>query len=107
MILNNFAGNFQDEHAAVAEAAVVGFPHEIKGEGVYAYIILKENADIDEETLKAELKVMVKNKISGFAVPDYMQVKHQENLTAFLSVESDTFLLFWGFWSKENARTLR
>ena len=77
-------GNFQDEHAAVAEAAVVGFPHEIKGEGVYAYIILKENADIDEETLKAELKVMVKNKISGFAVPDYMQV-NIKNRPVFLA----------------------
>ena len=30
------------EHSSVAEAAVVGFPHPIKGEGVYAYIILKE-----------------------------------------------------------------
>ena len=99
-------GNFQDEHAAVAEAAVVGFPHEIKGEGVYAYIILKENADIDEETLKAELKVMVKNKISGFAVPDYMQVRvhHQENSTAFLAWKVTHFLSFCCLGSKNSLR---
>ena len=58
------------EHEAVAESAVVGFPHEVKGEGVYAYIILKEGYEGQEATTEAELKQLVKGKISGFAVPE-------------------------------------
>ncbi len=72
-----------DEHPLVAETAVVGYPHQVKGEGVYAYIILKENAISgsgaeaaeQEEKLKAELKASVKKNITSFAVPDYLQVK--------------------------------
>ena len=71
----------QGTHPAVAEAAVVGFPHEIKGEGVYAYVILKRKAmhdlhehDLDEGKLTKELQQLVKTKISGFAVPEQMQV---------------------------------
>jgi acetyl-CoA synthetase len=66
-----------DEHPLVAEAAVVGYPHEVKGEGVYAYITLKENAVSSEEELqklKAELRASVKKNITSFAVPDYLQV---------------------------------
>jgi len=59
------------EHADVAEAAVVGFPHPVKGEGVYAYIILKKSHH-SEEALRAELKALVKSHISGYAVPDHM-----------------------------------
>jgi acetyl-CoA synthetase len=62
----------------VAETAVVGFPHEIKGEGVYAYIVVKESAAkmTNEEKVKlaADLRATVKRKISGFAVPDQIQV---------------------------------
>jgi len=61
------------EHEAVAESAVVGFPHEVKGEGVYAYIILKEGFEGSEEKTEAELRKLVKGKISGFAVPEMMQ----------------------------------
>merc|ERR1719184_15287 len=61
------------EHEAVAESAVVGFPHEVKGEGVYAYIILKEGYEGQEATTEAALKKLVKGKISGFAVPEVMQ----------------------------------
>lgn len=62
------------EHDAVAEAAVVGFPHEVKGEGVYAYVILKEGQEGRQEDLKTELRALVKSKISGFAVPEVIQV---------------------------------
>ena len=68
----------QDDHDLVAETAVVGFPHEIKGEGVYAYIVLKETgsklANDQKKKLAAELRAVVKQKISGFAVPDQIQV---------------------------------
>jgi len=64
------------EHPAVAEAAVVGFPHEVKGEGVYAYVILKEGCEESMHglTLEADLRLLVKSKISGFAVPDFIQI---------------------------------
>ena len=64
------------EHPAVAEAAVVGFPHEVKGEGVYAYVILKEGCEeaMHGLTLEADLRLLVKSKISGFAVPDFIQI---------------------------------
>jgi len=61
------------EHEAVAESAVVGFPHDVKGEGVYAYIILKEGYEGQEEKTAKALKQLVKAKISGFAVPEMMQ----------------------------------
>ena len=61
------------EHEAVAESAVVGFPHDVKGEGVYAYIILKEGYEGQEEETAKALKQLVKGKISGFAVPEMMQ----------------------------------
>ncbi len=66
---------YQNTHDAVAESAVVGFPHDIKGEGVYAYVILKDGVElVDEDRMIAEMKALVKTKISGFAVPEYVQV---------------------------------
>jgi acetyl-CoA synthetase len=63
----------------VAESAVVGFPHPVKGEGVYAYVVVKEVAanmtQKEKEELANQLKAMVKQKISGFAVPEMIQVK--------------------------------
>jgi len=56
-------------HPAVAEAAVVGFPHEIKGQGIYAYVTLKTGQEYTEE-LKKELKVHVRNEIGPIAQPD-------------------------------------
>ncbi len=57
------------EHPAVAEAAVVGFPHEVKGEGIYAYIILKEGFEPSEE-LKKELIQHIRKIIGPVATPD-------------------------------------
>ncbi|XP_022094939.1 acetyl-coenzyme A synthetase 2-like, mitochondrial isoform X2 [Acanthaster planci] len=63
-----------DEHPAVAETAVVGFPHDIKGEGIYAYIILKEGVSESEEDIIKELKQAVRQKIAAYAVPDLIQI---------------------------------
>lgn len=63
-------------HESVAETAVVGYPHEIKGQGVYAYVTLKENVLKDEEVIKTELRAMVKSSIGSFAVPEMIQIAH-------------------------------
>ncbi|KAK7086893.1 Acetyl-coenzyme A synthetase 2-like, mitochondrial [Halocaridina rubra] len=62
------------EHEEVAEAAVVGFPHDIKGEGVYAFIVLKENLYSTEQEILTDLKKLVKTKIAAYAVPDHTLV---------------------------------
>jgi acetyl-CoA synthetase len=56
-------------HAAVAEAAVVGFPHEIKGQGIYAYVTLKAGEEYTD-ALKKELVKHVRNEIGPIATPD-------------------------------------
>ncbi len=56
-------------HAKVAEAAVVGFPHEIKGQGIYAYVTLNTGEEYTDE-LKAELKKQVRTVIGPIATPD-------------------------------------
>jgi len=59
-------------HEAVAEAAVVGFPHEIKGEGIYAYVTLIEGRQQSEE-LKKELAGHIRTVIGPIAKPDKIQ----------------------------------
>ena len=59
-------------HEQVAEAAVVGFPHEIKGQGIYAYVTLMVGTDPDE-ALRAELLELVKQEIGPIAKPDVIQ----------------------------------
>ena len=56
----------------VAEAAVVGYPHDIKGQGIYAYVTLKQGIE-PSEALAAELKKFVANEISPIARPDVIQ----------------------------------
>jgi acetyl-CoA synthetase len=59
-------------HKTVAEAAVVGFPHDIKGQGIYAYVTLTaEHAP--SETLRKELIAWVRREIGPFATPDAIQ----------------------------------
>jgi len=60
------------EHDAVAEAASVSHPHNIKGECIYCFITLKEGA-IFTDNLVTELKGLVRSKIGPFAQPDYIQ----------------------------------
>ncbi|HTK96918.1 MAG TPA: acetate--CoA ligase, partial [Pseudomonadales bacterium] len=59
-------------HNAVAEAAVVGFPHSIKGEGIYAYVTLMSSAKPSDE-LKHELSELVRKEIGAIAKPDVIQ----------------------------------
>jgi acetyl-CoA synthetase len=59
-------------HEAVAEAAVVGFPHDIKGQGIYAYVTLKAAAQSSEDLRKA-LIAWVRHEIGPFAAPDVIQ----------------------------------
>jgi len=59
-------------HATVAEAAVVGYPHDIKGQGIYAYVTL--NAGVDgSDALKKELLGLVRKEIGPIASPDVIQ----------------------------------
>ena len=57
---------------AVSEAAVVGFPHEIKGQGIYAYVTLKQGVNASED-LRQELEQWVRHKMGGLAKPDLIQ----------------------------------
>ncbi len=59
-------------HPAVSEAAVVGFPHEVKGEGIYAYVVLKEGLE-PSEGLREELTEHIRKTISPIAKPDRIQ----------------------------------
>ena len=59
-------------HSLVAEAAVVGYPHEIKGQGIYAYVTLNVGVEPDEE-LRNELIQWVRKEIGPIASPDLIQ----------------------------------
>ena len=59
-------------HPQVAEAAVVGFPHDIKGQGIYVYVTLISDAE-PSEPLRAELRNWVRKEISPIATPDAIQ----------------------------------
>ena len=59
-------------HAAVAEAAVVGYPHAIKGQGIYAYVTLMNGQEPTEE-LRKELEKWVRTEIGPIAKPDLIQ----------------------------------
>ncbi len=62
-------------HEAVAEAAVVGYPHPIKGEGIYAYVLLNaEFEHTDHEQLMGALKEQVRHAIGAFAAPDIIHI---------------------------------
>ena len=59
-------------HNKVAEAAVVGFPHEIKGQGIYAYVTLIAGEKISDE-IKKDLIEWVRKEIGPIATPDFIQ----------------------------------
>jgi acetyl-CoA synthetase len=59
-------------HRYVAEAAVVGCPHEVKGQGIYAYVTLMEGIEQSDELL-AELRQWVRKEIGPIATPDFIQ----------------------------------
>ncbi|MGO4551019.1 acetate--CoA ligase [Lysobacter sp. 2RAF19] len=59
-------------HAKVAEAAVVGFPHDIKGQGIYAYVTLVAG-EVESDALRAELIAHVRHEIGPIATPEHLQ----------------------------------
>ncbi|KAJ4929090.1 hypothetical protein JOQ06_004710 [Pogonophryne albipinna] len=59
--------------SAVAESAVIGYSHDIKGQGVYAFVVLKKDADDQEADLSQQLNNMVSKKIAKYACPDFIQ----------------------------------
>jgi len=59
-------------HKDVAEAAVVGYPHDIKGQGIYAYVTLNDGVE-DTEELRKELKIFVRKDLGAIAAPDLLQ----------------------------------
>ena len=59
-------------HPKVAEAAVVGYPHDIKGQGIYAYVTLNASEPSSDELL-AELRQWVRKEIGPIATPDLLQ----------------------------------
>jgi acetyl-CoA synthetase len=63
-----------NEHPAVAESAIVGFPHDIKGNALYGYVILKESGEgRDRENLSKEINEMISNQIGPIAKLDKIQ----------------------------------
>jgi acetyl-CoA synthetase len=60
-------------HPSVAEAAVVGFPHDLKGEGIYAYVTLMAGDNSDTDELLTQLIAMVRKEIGPIAKPDVIQ----------------------------------
>ena len=60
------------EHSAVAESAVVGFPHDIKGQGIYAYVTLKQGFQPSDDMTQA-LRDIVRKSIGPIATPDIIQ----------------------------------
>ena len=62
-------------HESVAEAAVVGFPHPIKGQGIYAYVLVNSDyASADRDQLQGALKEQVRHMIGAFAAPDVIHI---------------------------------
>ncbi|NWV84744.1 ACS2L synthetase, partial [Dasyornis broadbenti] len=73
-----------NHHVAVAESAVIGYPHEIKGEGKMLSFLLQNFSPgamalhgYKQETLAAELQELISKKIAKYAAPDYVQVTHR------------------------------
>jgi acetyl-CoA synthetase len=62
-----------DEHELIIETAVVGYPHDIKGQGLYAFVICTGEVN-DAEKLRLEVKEIVAEKIGPFARPDKIQI---------------------------------
>jgi acetyl-CoA synthetase len=60
-------------HPHVAEAAVVGFPHDVKGQGIYAYVTLNLGVEASPD-LVAALKATVRAEIGGIAIPDHIHL---------------------------------
>jgi len=63
-----------NQHPKVNESAVVGYPHAIKGSGIYAYVICDELSDEERDTIEDEIKATVSKYIGPIAKPDLIQI---------------------------------
>lgn len=63
-----------NQHPKVNESAVVGYPHEIKGSGIYAYVTCEELSDAELETIEKEIRDVVTKQIGPIAKPDMIQL---------------------------------
>ena len=66
--------NAINENSKVIESAVVGFPHEIKGQGIYAFAICQKNDNDTVKTLEEEIKLTVRSIIGPIATPERVQI---------------------------------
>ena len=64
--------NAINEHSEVIESAVVGYPHDIKGEGIYAFVIV--NPESENDDIKNQITDVVRNVIGPIAKPDKIQI---------------------------------
>ncbi|PIF05072.1 MAG: acetate--CoA ligase [Draconibacterium sp.] len=63
-----------NQHPKVVESAVVGYPHEIKGSGIYAYVICEELSDSELQNIENEIRATVTKFIGPIAKPDEIQI---------------------------------
>jgi acetyl-CoA synthetase len=63
-----------NQHPKVVESAVVGYPHEIKGSGIYAYVICEDLTDEEMTTIEEEIRTTVNKFIGAIAKPDKIQI---------------------------------
>ena len=63
-----------NQHPKVNESAVVGYPHPIKGSGIYAYVICEELSDDEKKTIEGEIRDTVSKYIGPIAKPDLIQI---------------------------------
>ncbi|XP_069787975.1 acetyl-coenzyme A synthetase 2-like, mitochondrial isoform X2 [Narcine bancroftii] len=98
--------NALDEHPDVPETAVIGFPHELKGEAAFAFIVLKESGTLSEPATIEDLKSIVASKIAKYAVPDHIMVNTWVDSSIEEGVPSRTqdrgFLLLDGEATSQN-----
>ena len=62
----------QMEHPDISETAVVGFPHPVKGESVFAFVVLKETVSATKEEIVAQVRKDVRKHVAGYAVPEFL-----------------------------------
>ena len=62
------------KHPSVAQAAVVGRPHPVKGEGIIAFATLTESNEEDEDKLVQDLRMLIRGEIGPFAAPDVIAI---------------------------------
>jgi len=86
-------------HPEVAEAAVIGFPHDIKGQGIYAFVTLKVSAT-PSDTLLAELKQHVRREIGPIVTPDIINFA-----PSLPKTRSGKIMQRWGLLKRGNLKT--